>query len=192
MSHPILTTDQFVLRRKVLRLIGAGFHFYDAHDKLLAFAELKGFKLKEDLRIFADEAKSQELIRISARQILDISANYDVFDSTIGEKVGVLQRKGLKSILRDEWLIKDAQDREIGMIFEDNWALAIFRRIIALLPQRYDAVLGGVKVADLHQNFNPFVFKLAVDFTPDRERRFDRRLGLAAALLLAAIEGRQK
>lgn len=42
------------------------------------------------------------------------------------------------------------------------------------------------------QNFNPFVTKLSLDFSTDTERRLDRRLGLAAAVLLCAIEGKEK
>jgi hypothetical protein len=46
-------------------------------------------------------------------------------------------------------------------------------------------------VVTFRQNFNPFVKKLAVRFT-DGEHVLDRRLGLAAAVLLLAIEGRQE
>ncbi|NIA15532.1 MAG: hypothetical protein GWP08_15830 [Nitrospiraceae bacterium] len=53
-----------------------------------------------------------ELLCIQARSILDFSAAYDVVDSTTGEKAGALKRKGLKSILRDAWIIMDADDRE--------------------------------------------------------------------------------
>jgi hypothetical protein len=193
MSHPAFSVDRYLVRRKVLRLIGAGFHFYDANGGLLAFAEMKGFKLKEDLRLFADEGKSRELLSIQARQILDISASYDVTDSTTGEKVGVLQRKGLKSVLKDEWVVKDAMEREIGIIAEDSLLKAIIRRtLFKMLPQSYDVRVGGQAVGSLHQGWNPFVFKLTADWSADGARRFDRRLGLAAAILLSAIEGRQQ
>jgi hypothetical protein len=46
-------------------------------------------------------------------------------------------------------------------------------------------------VCTFQQNFNPFVRKLTVDFTGDTQGRLDKRLGLAAGILLAAIEGRQ-
>ena len=51
-------------------------------------------------------------------------------------------------------------------------------------------IVGGKKVVDFKQNFNPLTYHLNVDFlVPAAE--FDRRLGLAAAVLLAAIEGKQ-
>jgi hypothetical protein len=46
-------------------------------------------------------------------------------------------------------------------------------------------------VADLRQNFNPFSYQLNVDFSMDVNKLLDRRLGLAAGILLAAVEGRQ-
>ena len=41
------------------------------------------------------------------------------------------------------------------------------------------------------QNFNPFVLKIKLDYSMDRNRLLDRRLGIAGAVLLCAIEGRQ-
>ncbi|MCY1083605.1 hypothetical protein [Archangium lansingense] len=55
-------------------------------------------KLKEDLRVFTGEDMQQEVFSIKARNILDISATYDVTDSASGQKVGALRRKGLKSM----------------------------------------------------------------------------------------------
>jgi hypothetical protein len=43
----------------------------------------------------------------------------------------------------------------------------------------------------LKQNFNPFSYELNVDFSMDINHRLDRRIGLAAGILLAAVEGRQ-
>ena len=59
------------------------------------------------------------------------------------------------------------------------------------LPQKFHLDIGGVPVCTLKQNFNPFVKKLTVDFTGDTQGRLDKRLGLGAAILIAAIEGRQ-
>ncbi|MGE5551928.1 MAG: hypothetical protein ACM3ZC_15550 [Bacteroidota bacterium] len=101
-----------------------------------------------------------------------------------------MQRRGFKSIIRDEWNILDADDRPIGVLKEDS--LAILRRFINLIPQEFHVEINGVQVCTLKQNFNPFTLRLAVDFTADRTNLFDRRLGLAAAVLLCAIEQRQQ
>ena len=57
---------------------------------------------------------------------------------------------------------------------------------------RLMAWIGGTSVAEFKQNFNPFVTKLTLDFSPDRHQKLDRRLGIAAGVLLCAIEGKQE
>ena len=52
--------------------------------------------------------------------------------------------------------------------------------------------MGTQTVATYQQNFNPFVQKIAIDFTHDTGGKLDPRLGLAASVLLCAIEGRQR
>jgi hypothetical protein len=157
------------------------------------FSEQKMFRLREDIRVFSDESKAQEVLMIKARQILDFSAAYDVIDSATAQKIGVLRRKGLRSILRDEWEVLDANDNSAGLLFEDSVTLALVRRLLAgsLLPQNYDITIGIDRVADLKQRFNPFAYQLDLDFSLDLSHKLDRRVGIAAGILLAAIEGKQ-
>jgi uncharacterized protein YxjI len=192
MMHNAFQFNEYVLKRQVFALTGK-LRFYDPQNELVLFSEQKMFKLREDIRVFADEKKTQEVLAIKARQILDFSAAYDVMDSSTGEKVGVLRRKGLKSILRDEWEVLDAGDRAIGVLFEDSMVLAMLRRFVlgSWLPQNYDLTIGDERVADLKQRFNPFRYEMDIDFSMDTSRRLDHRLGLAAAVLLAIIEGKQ-
>lgn len=190
------SSDRYLVRRKILKLAGGAFHVYDQSGNAVAFSEQKAFKLKEDIRVYADETKAQEVLSIQARQVIDWSAAYDVVDSVTGERVGALRRRGARSMLRDEWHVLDAFDTEIGVLIEDSMALALLRRFLAdFIPQRYDVFVPdietGQKVASLDQNFNPFVYKLDVDFTFDTQGCLDRRLGIAAGILLAAVEGKQ-
>jgi uncharacterized protein YxjI len=189
--NPAFEHNQYVLKRQVFALAGK-FRFFDPSGKLVLFSEQKMFKLREDIRVYSDESKTQEVLMIKARQIMDFSAAYDVVDSATGQKVGALRRKGLASLLRDEWEILDVGDNVVGKLFEDSMGLALLRRFLTgLIPQNYDITLGTDRVADLKQNFNPFAYQLNIDFGMDINKRLDRRLGLAAGILLAAVEGRQ-
>ena len=47
------------------------------------------------------------------------------------------------------------------------------------------------QVAAIKQAWNPIVFKAEMDLSADHARRLDRRLAMAAGILLMAIEGRQ-
>ncbi len=182
-----------MLKRQILALTGT-FRIYDPSGNLLLFSQQKMFRLRDDIRVYGDEAKSQVLLMIKSRQILDFSAAFDVIDSAANQKVGVLRRKGWRSLVRDEWEVLDANDTAIGLLYEDSLQLALLRRFLLgrLLPQNYDVTLGAERVASLRQRFNPFAYQLDLDFSMDVAHRFDRRLGIAAGILLAAIEGKQK
>lgn len=186
----------YVIRRKVLKLFGGEFRVLDEAGNLLLFSKQKSFKLKEDIRVYADETMTHELLQIRARQALDFYATYDVIDPASGVKVGALRRKGLKSIVKDEWLFLDGYDREVGFVKEDNAALAVLRRVLAgfafnPIPQTYHGDINGAPVCTFRQNFNPFVYRVTLDFSPDATGLLDRRVGLAAAILLCAVERKQ-
>ena len=190
--NPIFQHPSYLLKRQAISLTGK-FRFYDPMGNLVMFSEQKMFKLREDIRVYSDEGKTQEVLSIKARQIMDFSASYDVVDTAMNQKVGALRRKGLRSLLRDEWEVLDANDNMIGLIFEDSIGLALLRRFLlgSWLPQNYDITLGQTRVGDLRQNFNLFRYELNLDFSMDTARMLDRRLGIAAGTLLAAVEGKE-
>jgi hypothetical protein len=171
--------------------MGAKLHIYNSSEELVLFSQMKAFKLKEDIALYTDESMERELLRIKARKMIDLSATYDVYDSETGESLGALRRKGLKSIFKDEWVILDTGDNEIGFIKEDSVFMALLRRVITLIPQKYNVEIGDMVIPAFRQNFNPFVTKIIADFSEDRKGVLDRRIGVAAAILLCAIEGKQ-
>jgi hypothetical protein len=190
--HTVFQFDRYTLRRQTLALTGK-IRLYTPDGQLALYSQQKMFRLKEDIRVYTDESRVQELLYIQARTIIDFSAAYDVIDSGYGEKVGVLRRKGWRSMVRDEWEVLDVQDRPLGVLWEDSVQRALFRRLLAgrLLPQDYDILISEQRVADLRQRFNLIRYEMDLDFRMDTNRLLDRRLGIAAAILLAVIEGRQ-
>jgi uncharacterized protein YxjI len=190
--NPIFQFPTYLLKRQAIALTGK-FRFYDPAGRLIMFSEQKMFRLREDIRVYDSEDKSREVLSVKARQIMDFSASYDVVDTELNQKVGVLRRKGLRSILRDEWEVLDANDQPIGQLFEDSVGMALLRRLLlgSWLPQNYDMTVGETRVADLKQNFNLFRYELNLDFSMDTTNRLDRRVGIAAGILLAAVEGKQ-
>jgi uncharacterized protein YxjI len=191
--HSSFQYNQYLMKRQVLALTGK-IRLYTPDERLVLYCQQKMFRLKEDIRVYADEEMSQELLTIQARNIIDFAAAYDVIDCAANEKAGVLRRKGFRSLLQDEWEILDSQDIKIGVLREDNMTRALLRRLLlgAFLPQDYDIVIGESRVADLRQRFNLFRYEMDLDFSMDTVRRLDRRLGIAAAILLGIIEGRQE
>jgi hypothetical protein len=191
----MMTTERFrqtsyQVRRKVLKIFGGSFDVYGPDGSLVLFASQKAFKLKEDIRLYADKEKAEELLVIKARSIIDWSAAYDVEDPLSGQKLGAFKRKGWSSLFRDKWIVMDTADQEIGFIQEDNAMMALLRRVITLIPQNYHCEVNGATACTYKQNWNPFVMKINIDF-PEISAGFDKRLGIAGAVLLCAIEGKQ-
>src|SRR4030066_1793617 len=184
--------DEYLLKRQVLALTGV-LRIYNSQGQLVLFCQQKIFKLKEDIRVYSDETKTNELLNSHARQILDFSAYYEVLDSQYSTKIGGLRRKGFSSMMQDEVELFDGQDISLGILKEDSLTQALLRRMLlgSLLPQNYDLYFSNERVADYKQRFNPFRYELDLDFKMDDEHKLDRRLGIAAAILLATIEGHQ-
>ncbi len=190
--HPAFQQPRYLIKRQFLKLFGGAFRVYDPSGQLVLYSRMKSFTLREDIRLYTAEDMREEVLTIRARQIIDFACAYDVVDPADGTRVGALRRKGLRSLLRDEWLLLDEQDRELGKIREDSMGLALLRRFLTnLVPQTYLVTMGTEEVARFAQTFNPFLMRLEVTFAPEARNVIDRRLALAAAILLCAIEGRQ-
>jgi uncharacterized protein YxjI len=184
--------NRYMVRKKVFKLLGGAFHVYDESENVVLYSKQKAFKLREDIRLYTGEDMRTEVLTIHARSVIDFGATYDVVDAQTGESVGALRRKGLRSMLRDRWLILGPDDAERGMMEEDNMALALVRRFMSnLVPQGFSLTYDGREVARMQQRFNPFIYKIDVDFSPAADGSFDKRLGIALAVLVCAIEGRQ-
>ena len=187
-----LQSSEYTIRRKVFKLFGAAFHVYDQSGALVGYSKQKAFKLKEDIRIYTDESMSTEVLTIQARNIVDFSAAYDIVDTRVGETAGTARRKGWSSIVRDSWELLDASGSPVATIQEDSMMMAMLRRLFAnFVPQNFSvADASGREHAEFRQVFNPFIYKLTVSLA--RDSTIDPRLILGAAVLIAAIEGRQE
>lgn len=192
--HPSFQHSQYLLHRQVLALTGT-FRLYNPNGDLVGYSRQKMFKLREDIRLWSGEDRTTELLHIQARHVIDFSAAYDVIDSQTGHRVGMLRRRGWSSLARDTWQVYDSDERPLGQLLEDDLTRALLRRFIlgSWLPQNYDLIReGNGRLADYRQRFNPFRYEMEIDFRENIAGVLDPRLGLAAALLIATVEGRQE
>lgn len=186
---------RYTIRRKVLTVLGASFHVCDPHGTLVAFCRQKAFRLREDFRFYAGDNTREELFRVHARHIVDFSATYDV-RLPDGSTIASARRKGFSSLMRDSWIVLDADGREYARFEEDTHEMAAMRRFLPFVavffPQefRVTRIEDGQRIATYRTHFNPWVYKLSVGIHLQDDTLDDLAL-LALGCLVAAIEGRQ-
>jgi hypothetical protein len=162
----------------------------------LAFVRQKKLAIKEDIRFFADESESEELFRLKARQVIEIRGRFDVLMPD-GARVGTLEKVFGASLLRSTWRILDANEAEVAMAQEKSVPLALLRRVIDLVPYgefvpilfQFEILMDGREVGELRRPIgvrDRYILRLSGD--PDR--RIDRRVAVALAIALDALQSR--
>jgi hypothetical protein len=98
---------------------------------LLAFAEQKRMKLKEEVVFYADPTKSRPVFRFKARQRLDVAAEHDVLDE-YGTPLGYFRKQFGASLLRSTWELSTPTLGAVGR--ERRQSIAVLRRVWDLIP----------------------------------------------------------
>ena len=114
--------------------LASDFNITDRNGNYVAYVRQKMFKLKEDVIVFNDESKTQELFNIKANQWIDFNASYMMTDLVNGKKFGRLARKGVRSIWKSRYDIIDENDQPKYQINEDNGWVKVFDSFIGEIP----------------------------------------------------------
>jgi uncharacterized protein YxjI len=197
--------DVFLLRQKWTPVINRYvFSLPDAQGnegEPFAFVEQKRFKFKEDIRFYTDESKSVELMRIKARQRFDPAARYDITGPS-GEKIGEIQKAFARSLLRSSYVLFDANGTQVCEATERSLPVALLRRLVGLapyignyadwlpIPYHFVFTRGDQVLANHTRRPWKFTDHYTIDCTPDSARTLDRRLVLAAAVGMDALQAR--
>jgi uncharacterized protein YxjI len=102
-----------------------------SEGQLLALAEQKRMKLKEEVVFYADESKTRRVFSFKARQRLDVHAEHDVHDEQ-GRPLGMFSKDFGASLLRSTWHLSAPGIEAVGR--ERNQLIAILRRIWDFIP----------------------------------------------------------
>ena len=114
--------------------LSSDFNITDRHGNYVAYVREKMFKLKEDVIVFNDESKSQELFRIKADRWLDFNASYSMTDLSTHKTFGRLARKGMRSIWKSQYDIIDGNEKIKFQINEDNAWIKIWDSFVGEIP----------------------------------------------------------
>ena len=114
--------------------LSSDFNITNRHGNYVAYVREKMFKLKEDVIVFNDESKSQELFRIKADRWLDFNASYSMTDLSTHKNLGRLARKGMRSIWKSQYDIIDGNEKIKFQINEDNAWIKIWDSFVGEIP----------------------------------------------------------
>jgi uncharacterized protein YxjI len=104
----------------------------DSQGKLLLYVKQKLLKLKEEVGVFRDVSQRELAYSIKADRVIDFRARYTITDP-LGQTLGTIKQRGMKSLWKVHFDIEDAFGREIFFIEEENpW--------IRMIDSLFDAI----------------------------------------------------
>jgi hypothetical protein len=199
--------DRFLIRQRFRMMINqyevSTVDGEDQPGESVCFVEQKRMKLKEDLRAFTDDTKQAEVFRIKAHQRWDPRAKYAV-TAPDGGAIGELGKEFKRSLGRSTWKLYETSGEELGWAQERSLPVAILRRVIGLaslipligelialipIPYHFEYFLGEERVGQLTRKLG-LRDTYILDLTGDSQRRIDRRLALALAIGMDALQAR--
>jgi uncharacterized protein YxjI len=184
-------TNQLIVRQRIRLMVNQ----YEvraagpdgAEGELIAFAQQKRLAFKEQVTFYTDDTRQQPVLGFKARQVIDLGATYDVVDAG-GNPVGLFRKNFGESLLRTTWHIQqpglgEATGQERSML------VALLRRFadsLSWLPYHFDFTVGGQPTFSVVRKWG-LRDRYLVEI---QDPRFDRRLIIAMAVALDALQGR--
>jgi len=163
----------------------------------VAYVRQRRLAIKEDIRFYADEGETREAFRIAARSILDIGGSrYDVLAGQ--ERIGFLWHKLKESLVRTTWHLGGPNEEEVALARERSLVGAIARRVVDFVPDyggfvpipyNFDFLIEGRVVGAMNRKLK-LRDQYVLDLSGDAERRIDRRVAIALAIALDALQNR--
>jgi hypothetical protein len=163
----------------------------------VAYVRQKKLAIKEDIRFYADEAETQELFRIAARSVLDIGGSrYDVLAGA--ERIGFLWHKLKESLVRTTWHVGGPNEEEVALARERSLFGAIARRVVDFVPDyggwipipyNFEFLVDETVVGGMDRKFK-LRDQYVLDLSGDTDRKIDRRVAIALAIALDALQNR--
>jgi len=162
---------------------------------LLAFAQQKRMKIKEEINFFTDESMTRQVFSFRARQRLDVHAEHDVYDEH-GRPLGYFKKQFGKSLFRSTWELQGPGGlHAVGT--ERRPVIAVLRRVWDFIPYLGDIWVPFIFHFDFYdQNGNHVMTSERIKSLRDRylitvsDPRLDFRVAASMAVALDALQSR--
>lgn len=126
----------------------------DANGMEVLYIHQKTFAWKEDIRIYRDQSKAEEVYRINAEKVIDFNTRYNITEIFSGKEIGNIKSKGWRSIWKATYHLADGGDMQTHTIEEENPWVKVADTVLGELP-----VIGIFTGYFLHPRYN--VIRLA-------------------------------
>lgn len=162
-------------------------YFQDDLGNTLAFIRNIHCQYSQEIRVFTDPTLSFELLAIRPASRADDADQFTVTDSLTREFAGTIYHRHIAGELRQEWSLHSASAGKITVIREDSGFLALLRRYLTeLIPQSYTFYVGSCAVGTAIPGNMLSAHTMEIDLTEEDAKLIDRRLLLAAVVLILA------
>jgi uncharacterized protein YxjI len=121
------------MRFKIIAL-APQIYITDAQDQPVLYVRQKILNLREDVRIFRDDTRTDEVFRIHADRIIDLGARYSFFDSATDQPLGSIKQRGLKTIWKAHYDLEDVNGEGTHAITEDNPWVKVADGLLESIP----------------------------------------------------------
>jgi uncharacterized protein YxjI len=165
----------------------------------LLFVKQKKMKIKEDIRFRLDPDAEDYLFMIKSRSVFEFRGRHDVLDPS-GQELGLLEKAFGKSLLRSHWYVRGPDGGELLEAHESSWVIALVRRfadlgpdvfsILEWLPFNFVLKRNGEEVGTYKRVLGKLRDRYLLELDPARTEGVDRRLVLAFAVALDALQDR--
>jgi uncharacterized protein YxjI len=165
----------------------------DASGQTVLYVRQKLLALKEDVKVFADEAQQRQLFQINADRIIDFSAQYNI-TAFGGGPLGSIKRQGMRSLWKATYNIKDAAGADVGLIHEENPWLKVLDGLLSDIPflgmfinPAYLVELRGETALYLKKQPAVFEGRFVLDKRSDFTEA-DEKLMLSSVIMMLMLE----
>ena len=183
-----LTTQRhYTIKRPFWSFLERRFRVFTGDGQLFMYVQHPVLKLREEFNVYADEEKTRPLLLVKSRQVIALNFSYDVTDVATDQLLGTVLKKGLRSLIRDKFIILDASGAEIG--YAEEQGASVLRRLFPWLTSKHAIFVNGAQVGSIRQHFRFFTKEFSVELQPSP---LDPRFCLAVALLALMAEARRE
>ncbi len=186
-SPSVNNQSRYFVKRKFWSFLERVFRVHTADGQMILYVKHPVFRLREEFTIWADEEQTQPVFKLKSRQIIAINFCFDITDAITGRHIATIQKRGLKSLVRDTFLILDPAGHQMGAMEEQGHS--VLRRFFPILTSKHLLTMNDRPVAFMRQIFRFFIREFQIDV---EATAVDPRFVLACALLAIIAEARRE